>query len=445
MTIDGGANEGAGGRNGGGRAVNADGRRRYEDRVLALERFGHRGSTTDRERHAADYLAGELAALGLAPAIEPFAAYRSLGGRLLLAVAVAAIGAAFLGPRPAVAAALGAVALASLAVEQASRGPLLSRLLPRPMSQNVVAASPAPRGRVRARLVVCGHYDTQRTGLLWHDALWRRLAPAIGRLPARLQSPVLPITAAMAAQVAIGGAGELVAGLPLAAASAALLAIYAVAAGLLAEWAARPHVPGAADNASGAAAVLALAEDWAADDDVEAVFLLTGCEEVGLVGAAAWADRHRADLEPVPTTFLNLDGLGFGPPRVLDLEVPLVGRPVAYPPDLLAIAREEAGEAAAPGSGPGPLTVPGYTDGMAFLARGLPGLTLVGCRPGGYLPNWHRPTDVAGRMDFDAAWRGVELASRLARRLAGHSCPRADAEPGGSPGGPPPCRGPSPA
>ncbi len=45
-------------------------------------------------------------------------------------------------------------------------------------------------------------------------------------------------------------------------------------------------------------------------------------------------------------------------------------------------------------------------------------MTLVGCQPDGRLPHWHRPTDDAARMDFDAAWDGVESASLVMRRLA---------------------------
>ena len=44
-------------------------------------------------------------------------------------------------------------------------------------------------------------------------------------------------------------------------------------------------------------------------------------------------------------------------------------------------------------------------------------MTLVGCQPDGRLPHWHRPTDNAARMDFDAAWDGVESACLVMRRL----------------------------
>lgn len=200
--------------------------------------------------------------------------------------------------------------------------------------------------------------------------------------------------------------------------AAATLAIYAIYDGLLADWSLGAHVPGAADNASGAAAVLSLAEDWLRrpEPGVELVLLFTDCEETGALGSVAWADRHCGENAAVPTSFLNLDGLGFGPPHILGWEIPLAGLPPRYPPGLVARCRESAAEGGQ--ELPKPLTVPGFTDGLALLARGLFGVTLVGCQPDGRLPHWHQPTDAAARMDFGAAWDDVESACLVMGRLA---------------------------
>jgi hypothetical protein len=105
-----------------------------------------------------------------------------------------------------------------------------------------------------------------------------------------------------------------------------------------------------------------------------------------------------------------------GPPHLLGREIPLAGLPVRYPPRLVARCMEAAAEGGH--ELPKPLTVAGFTDGLALLARGLSGVTLVGCQPDGRLPHWHRLTDDAARMDFDAAWDGVESACLVMRRLA---------------------------
>jgi hypothetical protein len=149
---------------------------------------------------------------------------------------------------------------------------------------------------------------------------------------------------------------------------------------------------------------------------VELVLMFTGDEKTDALDAAAWADRHRGAISALPTVLLNLVGLGFGPPHLLGCEVPLAGLSMRHAPDLVARCREAA--ALGGHERPEPLTVPGFTDGLALLTRGLPGVTLVGCQPNGRLPHWHRPTAAAARMDFDAAWDGVESASLVMRRLA---------------------------
>ena len=56
--------------------------------------FGHRGSTTDRERAAADYLCEQIRSIGLEPQRESFKGSSSYGGRILIHVIVATLGSA---------------------------------------------------------------------------------------------------------------------------------------------------------------------------------------------------------------------------------------------------------------------------------------------------------------------------------------------------------------
>lgn len=178
-------------------------------------------------------------------------------------------------------------------------------------------------------------------------------------------------------------------------------------------------MPGAADNASGVAAVLELAARWSDHpaDGVELVVLLSSCEETGMLGAAAWCDRHEVDLVRLPTCFLNVDGVGFGPPRFLGVEVPMAGWPVRYPAEKVALA---AAAAAAGGwADAGPHAMPGPTDGLAFLSRGVAGVTVVGFRGRGSLPHYHQPSDTADHTDLDAAWAGTEFAWAVLRHLTG--------------------------
>lgn len=395
-----------------------DWRSRYEQRIRDLAGLGHRGSATEQEQRAASYLLGELRGLGLEAQEETFLGSTSFGARLLLHVALAAVGAALLWWVPWATILLGAAALFSLTVEQTTRGRLLSGWLTRSLSRNVIARSTV-QSPPRRRLLVSAHYDTQRTGLVWREVWMQRLASILMRSPEALRSPFLPTTLAIAVQPLLGVAALLrVAPALVSALTAVILLVYGVTGILLADWGRGVHVPGASDNASGVAAALELAERWLGDpvDGVELVLLFTGCEETGLLGAAAWADAHRDEIRTLPTLFLNLDGLGFGPPRFLSAELPVAGLPVPYPTDLVHLCRRTAHEQGLVDAGPH--TVYGPTDGLAFLIRGIPGITVIGFRNRGHLPNYHQVTDTPDRVDFEAAWCGIEFASALLRHLA---------------------------
>ena len=69
-------------------------------------------------------------------------------------------------------------------------------------------------------------------------------------------------------------------------------------------------VPGASDNASGAAVAMQLAAECAASplEHTEVDVLITSCEESGMLGAQAYARRHA--LRAAETTFINFDTVG---------------------------------------------------------------------------------------------------------------------------------------
>jgi hypothetical protein len=266
-------------------------------------------------------------------------------------------------------------------------------------------------------VILCAHYDTQPAGWVWAI---NRLTSQIGyRAPLLLKTPMLPMIALMAGQIALGALAIVVgAGAALSALGAVLLTAYAIFGVLLVQWALGRPVPGAGDNASGSAAVLEIAAAWrnsAPATDVELVVLLAGCEECGLMGAAAWADAHREEIRSLPTVFLNIDGIGMGPPRVLGTEVPVAGLPLRADPAVVKLALEVARETGLTDAGPHTLPT---TDGVAFLARRIRGVTIVGFQAGGVLPNYHTPRDTSANMDWPSARLGLQFAERVCRRLA---------------------------
>jgi hypothetical protein len=380
----------------------------YLRRLVDLCRDGHRGSATAHEKRAAEYLMGELREMGLSPTAEPFFGCQSAALRYLVHIAVAVAGMAFLWSSPVVACALVALSLASLLIEQSTRGVWLSQPLMRSPSQNVAATIPST-SPTAARLILSAHYDTQRTGRMWK--LLKHFAPILWHLPTFLQSPLLFLAGIMIAQLALGAAAFIYgAGSIITAAAAVTLFPLVLFAWLFWESYRSPAVPGAADNASGVAGVLALTEAWLREpiDGIELIVVLTGCEETGLLGASVWLDRHLDAMKDKPLAFLNLDGIAFGPCRYLVHETPGCGLPIRFEEPFLALA-----EAVTTHHGCVEARVnalPGPTDGFAFLARGVQGMTVVGCQDGGALPHYHTPQDVPENIDGAVAWKNVGIA-----------------------------------
>jgi hypothetical protein len=303
--------------------------------------------------------------------------------------AAAGIGAAVAGG-PA-GAALAAATLASLELELSGRSSWTSRFLPAADGTNVVARIPAA-GQAERTVVFIAHHDAARTGLLW-------------RLPRSRKPLGLPAQMAMA----LVAAGCLAGSRILRAIGAVNLALLA-ALGL--DVARSPLVPGANDNASGVAALLALTAALARDPlertDVIAVF--SDCEEVGLGGAAAWLAAHEAELDKAGTLVVSLDTLGSGEPAVVTRDGALTA---LYSRDTQDWADRGALRAAIAPPERTDLIAP--TDAIVAHHAGLRALSLVSVAPDGTLgAHYHQPTDTPANVD----WHSVEQCTRLAGGIA---------------------------
>ena len=136
-------------------------------------------------------------------------------------------------------------------------------------------------------------------------------------------------------------------------------------------------VPGASDNASGAAVAMQLAAECAAAplEHTEVDLLVTSCEESGLLGAQAYARRHK--LRAAETTFLNFDTVGGPAPLTYILREgsATMNRPASESLvgmlDAIAHRRPELGLTPA-------RTTPGLpTDATPMRARGWEAVTLL--------------------------------------------------------------------
>lgn len=302
----------------------------------------------------------------------------------------AGIGAALLGGP--LGAGLATAALASVELDVSGRSTWLSRLLPGGEGVNVVARIPAA-GEPRRTVVFIAHHDAQRAGLMW-------------RLPSAKQPLALPAQA-MLAVVALGC---LIGSRALRALGAAVLGAMTL---LGLDVARRRVVPGANDNASGVAALVALMAAFARDPlgrtDVVGVF--SDCEEVGLGGATAWVAAHRAELDPASTLVVSLDTLGSGEPAIVSRDGAVTAN---YSREAQSWADRGALRAAVDPPRRVDLVAP--TDGSPPNHAGLRALSLVSCAPDGTLgPHYHQPTDLPEHVDYGSVEQCTRLAAGIAR------------------------------
>lgn len=170
--------------------------------------------------------------------------------------------------------------------------------------------------------------------------------------------------------------------------------------------------PGADDNASGVAALLAVARAMkeAGPAPRTVVFAAFSGEELGLLGSALYVRQPPAAC-PIPRTqlMLNLDMVG----RPRERRVFVDGADTAR-----GLRAEVAAVAARPpalplrlafgGDGYGP------SDQTSFYAKGVPVLFLFT----GAHPDYHRPTDTPDKIDAAGLQEVGRLAYRLARAAA---------------------------
>lgn len=315
--------------------------------------------------------------------------------------AAAGVGAAAIGG-PA-GAALAAGALASFELDASGRNQWTSRLLPAGEGANVVARVPAA-GAAERTLVLVAHHDASRTGWLWRSWLM-----GLAFRGARERGGPRPLASVAHGAFALVAVGSLIGSRLLRLLGAAALA-FGAAAGV--DVARSRLVPGASDNASGVAAVLALVAAFARDplerSDVIAVF--PDCEEVGMGGMAAWVAGHRGELDAAGTLVVSLDSLGAGAPVVSTRESPVLAK---YRDEDLDWADRGALRAGEPPPRRTSLTLP--TDAIVARHAGLRAVSILSKDANGRFAHYHLPTDTPDNVDYESVAHCTRLAGGIAR------------------------------
>jgi len=386
-------------------------------RHLSLD-IGPRGSTTPAETEAAAYAWGVLDRLELTPQMQRFKSAISAWRPFALAATLSLLAVALypLAGRvtAGLAGAIAAVALVSSFLELNFWPNPLRWLLPKRVSQNVWAVLPASRAARSAdlrpqaaqRVVVVGHLDSHRTPFIFGSTTRLKLfgvlvgvgfasfaaLTVLYLVGAVIQEDILYLISLAPAFILV------------------ILLVMTIQADMT------PYTHGANDNATGAAVVLALAERLKDEPlaNTEVWALNSGCEEVGLYGAAAFVREHREKL--ADAYFIPLDSVG-GPgsgPCFITREGMV--KPHRSDPGLLALCREIAAQRPELGAYPGVMRL-GYTEGAIGVKNGLRTLTFVNLTPAGELPHWHRPTDVYENVDPDVLSRTSEFLWELLQRI----------------------------
>ena len=376
---------------------------------------GERGSATEGERRAAEWLAAALREAGSRDVRieeEPEANGTFWWPIGLLAGAGAVTGLAARGggrARRAFAAVTGAAAAALIADELPPGRRRFRRLLPKRSAHHVLAEiGPADAERT---IVVMAHHDAAHTAFFFNPAITEAVgekAPWVfenNDTSPPLMWPTVAAPALVAAGAVIGSRKLTGLGAFLSAGGAAFMAH--IGAGEV--------VPGANDNGTGCIAQLAIARALAErpPENTRILFLSTS-EEALCEGMGLFMERHAAALPTDRTFFLCLDTIGS--PHLLALRGEGMLKLREYPMESLGLVDSTADELG--------IEMPfrdlrlrNATDGIFPLAAGYQCVSIASCNQWKNPSNYHWRTDTPENVDYGTVADAVRLAEGVIRKL----------------------------
>jgi hypothetical protein len=310
-------------------------------------------------------------------------------------------------------AAAASAAITAAAADDAANGPRLARRASGPpkMTWNVVGRCGDPDAQ--RTLVVLAHHDAAPTGRIFDDRAQRWFGDRFPGLIERRDTSLPLWWAALAgpALVALGSVagrrGVLTAG----------VAASAVGAAAFGDIARSPVVPGANDNLSAVAVLVALAE-LVAEAPIRGLRLVLascGAEEVVQGGIYGFAARHFGSLDREQTWFLNLDTVGSPRLILLEGEGSLVMEDYYDRSfrDLVAQAAAQAGAPVRRG-----MRARTSTDAVIPSRAGYPTATLASMDRYKALSNYHQMSDTPENVDYRTVRQALVVADAVARELA---------------------------
>ena len=374
------------------------GRRALMERVVRELAAHERPSASAGERRAAEWIAAELDAAGCRDArVDEERAHGGYWWPLGLLNAGAAR-AARLGGRRA-AALVGGVAAAAI-YDDVGGGRLWfrRRTLPHRPTFNAVAEAGDPEAS--RTIVFLAHHDAAHSGLVFHPALPRIAMRSMPALHEKAEQSV-PILYGVFLGPLLLALWGLLGWRPLRAAGM-LFSLGASAA--MANIGSSRVVPGANDNLSAVAVLVALAHALRERpvEGVRVVLLSTGSEESFMEGMQAFGRRHFAGLPRETTEFVCIECVGSPELCVVEAEGMLRMRYyTGETRERLARAGLDARVELTRG-----LRTVAATDALIALRAGYPTCTLGGVDEAKFPAHYHWPTDTPDNLN----WTSVEGA-----------------------------------
>lgn len=289
---------------------------------------GSRRAGTSDERRAQEWLVAKCKALGLPVTLDPFCFLNSSRFRPAVALLHAIWSGASLGLALVGQPFLGSLGVLLAIIYYGSLNKKIEMQLAQTQSHNIIAGLQRPFAEYvadsdkRTAVLVCAHYDTPPNVPVWYKAL-TNLEPyltPLGLLGVLIYL-VFAATLGLSWLIQLLGAGAMYAflftlaptigGVALLLAAPQLIRIIISCVCKLVQK--ETDSPGADDNGSGTALVLALAHRLKkSPPNLDVFFAWWGAEERGLFGSRQFVSRFYKQLDPDRLHIINVDGVGVG-------------------------------------------------------------------------------------------------------------------------------------
>ncbi|CAH0994038.1 hypothetical protein EMA8858_00145 [Emticicia aquatica] len=173
---------------------------------------------------------------------------------------------------------------------------------------------------------------------------------------------------------------------------------------------------GASDNATGVAAAIETAQKlWSKNlQNLDVELVITGAEEVGMIGARAYMKKHYQEFTK-QTYLINFDTLGSGDLKIITQTGSWSN--IVYDNDLVKIAKKTTSQRVDLKDVSTGAWHTADFDSVWFQRAGIPSVTLAALDKNGRMPNIHRPTDTLQNVDFKPMETAIILAENIGINL----------------------------